>query len=70
MKPVIEDHKGTEAEGRYKITLTYGDGSKEILKNTQLLDLWQLTWCVDHCEIRSFKVELDTTESEEKAKEL
>ena len=59
MKDVVEDNKGTTAEGRYKITLVYEDGSREILKHSELLDLYQLTHCIDICELRSYKVELD-----------
>lgn len=59
MKTKTEDNKGTTAEGMYKITIGYNDGSREIVRHTQILDTYGLTRAVDKCEIKYFRVELD-----------
>lgn len=51
------DHKDSETQGPYKYTIVFADGSKEIHRNAEL-DIFSLRHELDHCSIKSFKIEL------------
>lgn len=52
------NHQGEETEGMYRYTIIFADGSKEIHRHAEL-DIFSLRHQLDHCEIKSFKMELE-----------
>ncbi len=53
------NYAGTHKQGMYKITITFYDGTREVWRHTHLND-YELSRAIDKCEIKSYKVELDT----------
>lgn len=51
------DHRDEDTQGPYKYTIVFADGSKEIHRNAEL-DIFSLRHELDHCAIKSFKIEL------------
>lgn len=52
------EHKNTEGEGPYKVTLTLDNGKRETHRHTYP-DMPHLMHLLDHCEIKGFSVALD-----------